>query len=65
MDTFVESYRFGDITMVPFCTSGSSGIGNSGKNLAENAGSGNWLDGKRFDAKVSESDIKDWIGGLQ
>ena len=65
MDTFVESYDFGDITIIPFCTSGSSGIGNSGKNLEENAGSGNWLEGKRFDTEVSESEIKDWISGLQ
>lgn len=61
MDTFVESYDFGDITMIPFCTSGSSGIGSSGKNLSENAGSGNWLEGKRFDVNVSDSEIKDWI----
>ena len=61
MDTFVESYDFGDITMIPFCTSGSSGIGNSGKNLATNAGSGNWLEGKRFSAQVSENELKDWI----
>ena len=64
MDTFVESYDFGDITMIPFCTSGSSGIGNSGKNLATNAGSGNWLEGKRFSAQVSENELKDWIGNL-
>lgn len=65
MDTFVESYDFADITMIPFCTSGSSGIGNSGKNLAENAGSGNWLAGKRFKNDVTESDIQEWISELQ
>ena len=48
MDTFVESYDFGDITMIPFCTSASSGIGNSGKNLAKNAGSGNGLKERDF-----------------
>lgn len=65
MDTFVENNDFGDITLIPFCTSGSSGIGNSGKNLAANAASGNWLDGKRFDSNVSENEISDWISGLQ
>lgn len=65
MDTFVESYDFGDITMIPFRTSGSSSIGNSGKNLAKNAGSGKWLEGKRFNAAVSESEIEEWIGSLQ
>lgn len=61
MDTFVESYDFGNATVIPFCTSGSSGIGNSGKNLASNAGSGNWLEGKRFPGSASEDDIKAWI----
>ncbi len=65
MDTFVESYSFDGITMIPFCTSGSSGIGRSGKNLANNAGSGTWLDGKRFDAGASEDEIRSWIEGLQ
>ncbi len=64
MDTFVESYSFDGITVIPFCTSGSSGIGRSGKNLAENAGSGNWLDGQRFGAGASESDIRSWIDSL-
>ena len=65
MDTFVESYSFDGITMIPFCTSGGSGIGRSGKNLAENAGSGNWLDGGRLQGGVSEADIQSWINGLQ
>ncbi len=65
MDTFVESYDFGSITMIPFCTSSSSGIGRSGKNLADNAKSGNWLDGKRFPGGVSESELRSWIDGLK
>ena len=64
LDTFVESYDFGTITMIPFCTSASSGIGRSGKNLAENAKCGNWLDGKRFSGSVSESDLESWMKGL-
>lgn len=65
MDTFVESYDFGGITVIPFCTSSSSGIGRSGENLADNAKSGNWLDGKRFPGSVSESELRDWIDGLK
>ena len=65
MDTFVESYSFDGITMIPFCTSSSSGIGRSGQNLADNAGSGTWIDGKRFGAGASEDEIKSWIEGLQ
>ena len=64
MDTFVESYDFNGITMIPFCTSGGSGMGRSGKNLADNAGSGNWLDGQRFGAGASESEIQSWLDGL-
>jgi flavodoxin len=65
MDTFVESHSFDGITMIPFCTSGSSGIGRSGQNLADNAGTGTWLDGKRFGAGASEDEIRSWIEGLQ
>ena len=64
MDTFVESYNFDGITVIPFCTSGSSGIGQSGKNLEANAGSGNWLEGKRFAGSASDDEIKEWIEGL-
>ena len=65
MDTFVESYDFDGITMIPFCTSGGSGIGRSGKNLEENAGSGNWLDGDRLQGSISEADLQSWIDGLK
>ena len=64
MDTFVESYNFDGITMIPFCTSGSSGIGSSGKNLAANAGSGNWVDGKRFAGNATEEEIKEWVDSM-
>lgn len=65
MDTFVESYDFDEITMIPFCTSSSSGIGRSGKILEENAESGKWLDGKRFGANYSEDELRTWIDSLQ
>ena len=65
MDTFVESYDFDGITMIPFCTSGGSGIGRSGQNLADNAGSGTWLEGDRLDSGISEDELKTWIEGLE
>ena len=65
MSTFVESYSFDDITVIPFCTSGSSEIGGSGDKLAEQAGSGVWLSGKRFGGSVSEEELREWIDGLQ
>ena len=65
MDTFVESYDFGNITMIPFCTSGGSGIGRSGTNLAENAGSGNWQSGERLQSSISDEDLADWINSYK
>ena len=65
MDTFVESHDFDGITMIPFCTSGSSDIGKSAKNLADNAGSGNWLEGARFAGGASEDEIRSWIDGMK
>ena len=65
MDTFAESYNFDGLTVIPFCTSGSSGIGKSGQNLAELAKSGTWLDGKRLPSNVSEADLQAWIDGFK
>ena len=65
MDTFVESYDFGNIKMIPFCTSGGSGIGNSGSNLAKNAGSGNWQKGARLQSNISDGKLTDWINSYK
>ena len=65
MDTFVEKYSFEGITVIPFCTSGGSGIGRSGPNMEALAGSGTWLEGKRFSGNVSEADLQSWIDGLK
>lgn len=65
MDTFVESYDFTDKTVIPFCTSGSSDIGTTGDDLKANAGSGNWLQGKRFASGASQSEVEEWIATIQ
>ena len=65
LSTFVEAHDFDGITVIPFCTSGSSGIGRSGKNLAEQAGNGNWLEGKRFPGGVTEEELRSWIATLK
>ena len=63
--TFVESYDLGGKTLVPFCTSASSGVGSSAENLHSSVSdSANWLDGTRFSGGASESDITSWLGGL-
>ena len=64
LDTFVEKYSFEGITVIPFCTSASSGIGRSGSNMESLAGSGTWLEGERFSGNVSEEELQAWIGGL-
>ena len=64
LDTFVESYKFDGMTMIPFCTSSSSGLGRSGANMEELAKSGTWLEGRRFAGSVSEADLQTWIDGL-
>ena len=64
MSTFVEAHDFDGKTVIPFCTSGGSGIGRSGSNLASQAGSGKWIDGDRLDAGISESKIQDWINSM-
>ena len=61
MDTFVESHSFDGKKVIPFCTSGSSDIADSDNYLAELAKSGDWLEGKRFGASASESEIEEWI----
>ena len=65
MDTFVESYDFTDITLIPFCTSGGSGIGRSGPNMEALAGTGTWMDGARHNGDISEADLQSWIDGLK
>ena len=65
MDTFAESYDFTGITLIPFCTSGGSGIGRSGPNMEALAKSGTWLDGRRLSGNVSESELQSWIDGLK
>ena len=65
MDTFVESYDFSGKTMIPFCTSGGSGIGSSGKNMEKLTSGAAWLDGKRFGGSVGEDELRAWADGLQ
>ncbi len=60
IDTFAESYDFGGKTIVPFATSGTSGIGESGKNIGELAKDAHVFDGKRFKANASAEELKDW-----
>lgn len=65
VEGFVKANDFTGKTVIPFATSSSSGIGESGELLAEMAGTGDWQDGKRFSSGVSEEDVKAWVEELR
>lgn len=64
VNSFVEDNDFTGKTVIPFCTSASSGLGKSGELLAEMAGSGDWQEGIRFRSNVSEEDVNTWVESL-
>lgn len=64
VDTFVEANDFAGKTVIPFCTSSSSGIGDSGELLADLAGTGDWRTRERFRSGADESDVQEWVNGL-
>lgn len=64
VNSFIEANDFTGKTVIPFCTSASSGLGESGELLAEAAGTGNWLEGRRFSSGVSQSEIEEWLNDL-
>ena len=64
VDGFVEANDFTGKTVIPFATSASSGLGESGELLAEAAGTGNWQEGMRFRSSASESDVNAWVDSL-
>ena len=64
VDAFVKNNDFTGKTVIPFATSSSSGMGQSGTLLSEMAGTGDWQDGQRFSSGASQSDVADWVSGL-
>lgn len=64
VDGFVQANDFTGKTVIPFATSSSSGMGQSGQLLAEMAGTGNWLEGQRFSSGVSADSVREWVNGL-
>lgn len=64
VDNFIKDNDFTGKTVIPFCTSSSSGIGDSGKLLEEMAGTGNWQEGQRFRSGADNSDIDAWVDSL-
>ena len=64
VNNFVKDNDFTGKTVIPFCTSASSGLGQSGDLLADMAGTGNWQDGERFSSGASSSKVESWVNGL-
>ena len=64
VDSFVKSNDFSGKTVIPFCTSASSDIGQSDSLLAEAAGTGSWQEGKRFSSNVSSDEITEWLNEI-
>lgn len=64
VDNFVKGNDFTGKTVIPFCTSASSGLGESGRLLADMAGTGEWLEGHRFTSGASDKDVQKWVASL-
>ena len=62
--SFVAANDFTGKTVIPFCTSSSSSLGDSGALLAEAAGTGTWLEGQRFRSSASADDVTEWVNSL-
>ncbi len=66
ISTFLESYDFSDVTIIPFCTSHSSGIGSSAENLHSLcADTVTWMEGRRFSGDATENDVIEWVDSLE
>ncbi len=64
VNNFVKGNDFTGKTVIPFCTSASSGLGESGSLLQKMAGTGNWKEGQRFSSGASSSDVSKWVKSL-
>lgn len=62
IDTFVESYDFSSKTIIPFCTSGGSGIRTAESDLRKLCnGNPTWKKGRRFEGGASQSTVNEWV----
>ena len=64
ISTFLESYDFTGKTIVPFCTSGSSGISSSVSSLKPLTSGATWLEGQRFGGGASDETVMEWVRSL-
>lgn len=64
VNNFVKENDFTGKTVIPFCTSSSSGLGESGTHLAAMAGTGDWQEGMRFSGSASADEVTKWVASL-
>ncbi len=64
VNSFVKSNDFAGKRVIPFATSASSDLGESGRLLEEMATGGTWLEGRRFSSGASDASIREWLTGL-
>ena len=64
VNDFIQANDFTGKTVIPFATSSSSGMGESGELLAELAGTGDWQEGQRFRSGADEADVAEWVNSL-
>ena len=62
--TFLDNYNLNDKTVIPFCTSGSTGISGSLNTLKKYNKDINWIDGKRFSSSTTQNEVKNWVNSL-
>jgi len=65
INTFLESCDFSAKTVIPFATSGSSGMGDTDKRLHPSCSKETkWRASKRFPANAKVGDLQKWVEGL-
>ena len=64
VDNFVKNNDFTGKTVIPFATSTSSGMGQSGELLKDMAGTGDWQEGQRFQSNADKNEVTDWVNSL-
>lgn len=64
VSTFMESYDFSSKTLIPFCTSGGSGMGSSAANLEQLTSGAKWLEGQRLNGSDSQDTVMEWVDSL-
>ena len=62
--TFLDNHNLDGKTVIPFCTSGSTGISDSLNTLKNYNKNVNWIDGKRFSSSATEDEVTNWVNGL-